>query len=223
MSGNLGDTCNILPVLSGLYKYINEQFDITVNKKMEHFKGLKELMERQKFIRSFNFGTDYDANVIGLSSVYYEDIKRPYETQRYENFIRLYITNDFEVDDDFRLEVPYVENISREIVIGDRTKSEHADTRREFDVLKNSGKFSDCYFLDYSNDLITNLNVIMNAKKFYTTFTGIAVLSNLIYANTVLVYNDSLTNWDGYPIDKSFSQHFYRNRNIVLKHINGDI
>lgn len=223
-SGNLGDTCNILPVLSGIYKASGETFTLRVREKMKNFKGFKKLMEAQPFIDSLQFETDeVDDNFydIYLENDFNQKFNIPYETLRYYEFFIKRINLHFEVDMDFKLTVPEkkVKVDSNLYVIGDRTYSKHADTRRAFDVLKNCNYFpeSKCYFLEYNNDLIHNLNIIRNSKNpFITTFTGIAILADLMYKETMVCYSTDIEYWDGFPINKSFKQHFFQNRNCEL-------
>jgi hypothetical protein len=230
MSGNLGDTCNILPVLSGLYKSTGEKIHLIVRDKMKNFKGFKQLIECQEFISKLDFESTYEntgENVIPvyLMSNYDTHFNRPYETIRYENYLKS-LGYEFEVNDDFILDIPYKKTKYEDTelyVIGDRSYSKNADTRRSFDILKNTGYFSEhkCVFLEYNNDLIHNLNIIRNSiKPFITTFTGIAILADLMYKETMVCYGTDIENWDGFPIDKSYKQHFYRNRNCELVNLN---
>lgn len=220
-SGNLGDTCNILPVLSGLYKKTGEKIHLVVRDKMKNFKGFKQLMEDQECVASLKFEsnkTSKSYTSVYLSNSFENSLYRPWETCRYETYLRN--SFDFDVDDDFILNVPDVEvKISNNYIIGDRTYSKDADTRRSFDVLKDSNKFpvNKCQYLNYTEELITNLNIIKkNPKPFITTFTGIAVLADLMLKETMIFYPRELSLWDNKPIEYSFNQHFYRNRRCEL-------
>ncbi len=224
-SGNLGDTCNILPVLSGIYNKYGEKISLVVREKMKNFKGFKKLIESQPFIDSLKFeGEDITGEYIPvfLENEYDTKFNIPYETIRYyEYFRRKMGLSFFDVDESFNLIVPEKKvNVDSNLyIIGDRKYSKHADTRRAFDVLKSSNHFpeSKCYFLEYNNDLIHNLNIIRNSKNpFITTFTGIAVLADLMYKETMVCYSTDIQNWDGFPINKSFKQHFFQNRNCEL-------
>lgn len=221
-SGNLGDTCNILPVLSGIYKYTEQKINLVVRSKMKNFKGFKKLMESQECINSLKFEPVITRNHIGLYLVneFTKSLNRPWETVRYEEYAKNILNIDFRVDDDFILNVPDVDvSVYDGYIIGDRTYSKDADTRRSFDILKNSGKFNDdkCYYLNYNDDLITNLNIIKKSKyQFVTTFTGISVLADLLMKETMIFYPKELQFWDNKPITYSFNQHFYRDRNCEL-------
>ncbi len=221
-SGNLGDTCNILPVLSGIYKATGEKIDLKVRDKMKNFKGFKKLMESQECINSLKFESSMFAGDyinLYLMNEFTKSLNRPWETVRYEEYVRNHLNIDFKVDDDFILHVPHKDITHDAYIVGDRSYSKDADTRRSFDVIKNSGKFKEdkCYYLDYSDDLITNLNIIKNNKyQFITTFTGIAILADLMMKESLIFYPQELSFWDNKPIVYSFNQHFYRDRNCEL-------
>lgn len=222
MSGNLGDTCNILPVLSGFCKKFDDKIDLVVRDKMKNFKGFKELMESQPFIKSLKYESgrsDHDM-VIYLSDQYEKTPNRPYETSRYEYFIKNNLGLDFEVDDDFELVVPSHDAcLHDKYIVGDRTYSKCADTRRRFDVLRDSCFFPEekCHFLDYSNSIVYNLNLVRNSSRvFLTTFTGIAILADLMKKETLVLYPEDLKYWNSKDITESFKQHFYGNRNCEL-------
>ena len=138
-SGNLGDTSNILPVLSGLYKSTGEQVNLLVRDKMKSFKGFKHLMEAQECIASLRFESKPLANESYQSAYLSNDIprslNRPWETERYEVYFKEHFLNSLKVDDDFELNVPERDVPIYDYVVGDRTYSKDADTRRAFDVL----------------------------------------------------------------------------------------
>lgn len=224
-SGNLGDTCNILPVLSGLYKHTGQKIHLKVRDKMKNFKGFKALMEAQDCIASLKFESSKSDKIYHaayLANDYTKSLNRPWETCRYEEFFRRNLNINLKVDDEFELFVPIIEDSytsHKTYIVGDRSYSKDADTRRSFDVLKNSGKFSEdkCTYLDYSNDLITNLNIIRsNPNPLISTFTGISILADLMKKEAMILYPEELSFWDNKPIQYSFNQHFYRDRNCEL-------
>jgi hypothetical protein len=49
-----------------------------------------------------------------------------------------------------------------------------------------------------------------------TTFTGIAILADLMLKETMIFYPKELEFWDNKPIQYSFNQHFYRDRRSEL-------
>jgi hypothetical protein len=223
-TGNLGDTSALFPVLSGLYQKYNKKIELVVRLKMRNFKGFKELAENQDCIKSLKFEDNKfnrsEFTTLQLCNDYTSQLNRPYEVSRYEHYLKKHLKLEFSVDDDFTLKVPEGgEFIYDKYIVGDRTYTPNSDMRRKFDVLRDCGKFKHdkCHFLDYNRSLIENLQIIKNNDKpLITTFTGISVLSDLMKKETMVFYDETLDNWDGKPIESSFNQHFYRNRNSVL-------
>ena len=82
------------------------------------------------------------------------------------------------------------------------------------------GKYDDdkYHYLDFSHDIMYNLSLIKyNPNTFVTTMTGIAVLSDLMYKDTTIVWDDEMKNWVDRPdIETTFNAHFYSNRNCKL-------
>lgn len=232
-TANLGDFSNALPVLSGLSKDSNEKIQLILRKEMRKFKGLREFLILQDMFSEISYDDEifmYQMNYINLSSwTRYDrnDPHRPVETCRYENWLMDHYNIKIKVDDDFELFVPkldidYHENC---IVMGDRwsTKEDPTiDTRRKFYVLKDSGKFEkiNTYYLNYDNDVLTNLSIIKyNPNVFYTTFTGIGILADLMKKDLVVFWDDDMRIWDGHPVQYDFERHYYGNRNGVLRYV----
>lgn len=221
-SGNLGDTCNILPVLSGIAKSYGP-IELVVRDKMKSFKGIKELFQAQECIKSFGFESECEFGVyevLPLMNIEDRSLNRPWETQRYEQSAKENLKLGFTVDDDFILTVPNKKvPKTNKYIVGDRAYSQGADQRRMFDALRKSGKFPEekCEYLDYNKSLIYNLNLIKkNPNPFMTTFTGISILADLMLKETMVFYPKELEFWDNKPIQYSFNQHFYRDRRTEL-------
>lgn len=227
LSGNLGDTVNVLPILSGIYKETGYKITLLVTERMKMFLGFREFLLFQDFIADVLYASDIapDKSFYKLSLVddFQKHPVRPWETQRlYEYFLKKYKLN-FSIDDNLIINVPDVEWKDDFFVIGDRQVNSQLDQRRKFDVLRNSGKFSDssCFYLDYKQPILTNLAIIKaSSKPFISTFTGISILADLMGKETQVFYSDDLVNWDNKPVEYSFNKHFYRDRKSKLFALN---
>ena len=227
MSGNLGDTLNVMPLLSGIYKSTGHKISLTVRDKMKMFNGFREFMEMQDCIAALKFESEVviDDSYQHLSLV--DDFPihpiRPWETIRLETYFRLNYDLEYETDDDFVFNVPDIECPTEKFLVGDRMVHKDMDQRRPMGVLKDSGKFplDKCYFLDYNLPLATNVGYIKaSPEPFISTFTGISVVSDLIKKETIVLYDDLLAKWDDKHISYSYNKHFYRDRFCELMHIN---
>lgn len=226
MSGNLGDTLNVMPMLSGIYKSTGHKISLTVRDKMKMFNGFKEFMEMQDCIAALKFESEVvmDDTYQHLSLV--DDFPvhplRPWETVRLDTYFRSNYDIEYEVDDDFVFNVPEIECPTDKFIVGDRMVHKDMDQRRTMGVLRDSGKFplDKCYFLDYNTPLATNVGYIKaSSEPFITTFTGISVISDLIKKETIVLYDEQLTNWDNKHISYSYNKHFYRDRMCELMYI----
>jgi hypothetical protein len=152
---------------------------------------------------------------------------RPIETCRYENWVRDKYALDFEVDDDFELKVPKLDIDYHEdkIIMGDRWSEKEdptIDARRKTYVLKDSGKFDDSkvHYLNYDDDVTKNVSLIKyNPNTFYTTFTGIGIVGDLLKKDLVVYWDDDVRMWDGHPVQYDFERHYYGDRNGKLVYI----
>lgn len=224
-SGNLGDTSAILPVLSGYYKDTGRRVSLIVRDKMKQFKGIKELYEAQDGIDRLYFESD---GVEPNRSVCLSDRRelidhRPSETQRYQiSFNSLFGTS---CDDAFELKVPqkYLEmdlpDLSKKLIVADRVQQEQSDTRRKFGLLT-SLQLDNAHYLDINDDIGYNLALIKSTvEPILGTFTGIAVLCDLMWKNQLLLYSQDLWRWDGTTDMKDlFRRHFYTNRKTEYQH-----
>ena len=232
-TANLGDFFNSFPVISGISKAVGQKIHLLIRPEMRKFVGIKELISYQAFVERVDFYDDvilYNTPVLDLSSWTRTDrnsINRPIETCRYENWVIDNYQLKFEVDDDFELQVPKldIDYLEDKILIGDRwsvNEDPTLDTRRKSYVIKDSGNYdSDVYkYLDFSNDIVYNLSIIKyNPNPFYSTFTGIAVLANLMKKETVVLWDEDMRNWIDRPIELTFDSHFYKDRKINVKYI----
>ena len=229
-TANLGDFANALPVISGLSLYDKRPIDLIIRGEMKKFLGLKELLLQQPCINSVEFDDDIFFNGgINLSSwtrMDQDDKNRPVETCRYENWIRDNYGIDFKVDDDFQLVTPpvYIPDgfDMNKYVIGDRWNHATIDTRRNTNVVENGAKPdpSKVVYLDYTKDLMYNLNLIQCSNKpFITTFTGIGILADLMNKETIVCWDEDMRNWDGHPVEFDFIRHYYVNRKSKLVHV----
>lgn len=226
-TSNLGDFLNCLPVLSGLSKTYGDLI-LILQSDMQRFLGIKSLLEYQPCLSKVIFEDEIhqfeelkNQQVIPFNSwVRQEQTSkyRPIETCRYEIRFKEDYNLKFEVDDDYILQFPEIDiNCEDLVVIGDRCDKTTSDKSRSSGLLKNSGKFDNNFFLDYSKDCVYNVNVIKKCKKFVTTFTGVAVIADLLNIEFDLYYEQSFDGWAGQSAIYTYNKHFYTNRKSILK------
>lgn len=226
MSGNVGDTLAVLPVLSGITKATGHKISLVVRDKMQMFKGFKQLMQLQPCIAALKFESEVKLDdtyqTMSLVDNFTQHPIRPWETVRLEEDFKKRYNIDFEVDDDFELNILEVVPGVRKFIVGDRMSSPEMDQRRQFKVLEKSGKFpiEKCHYLDYNQSMLINAAYIkQTTKPIFTTFTGISTIADLLKKETVVLWGDDIRNWDNKPIEYSFNKHFYRDRNCKLMYI----
>lgn len=226
MSGNVGDTLNVLPVLSGIHKSTGHAISLVVRDKMKIFSGFRELMLMQDCICSLKFESDVNVdstyNILSLTETFSQHPNRPWETVRLEEYFRNRYDIDFEIDDSFVLNTPYVDNVPSDFLVGDRMMHSEMDQRRKFNVLESSGKFpvEKCRFIDYNMPMTYNAAIIkQTTKPIFTTFTGISVIADLLKKEQIVLWGDDIRNWDNKPIEYSFNKHFYRDRKSKLQYL----
>ncbi|MEI8285848.1 MAG: hypothetical protein WCG15_00975 [Actinomycetes bacterium] len=234
-TGNLGDFLNALPVISGLVKE-NGKIDFVIRPELKKFKGIKEFLMYQDLFSDVNFEDEifsYNNNYIILSSWTREDrndINRPIETCRYENFLKDTYGLKFEVDDNFEIKFPMLDLPidQTKSYIGDRWNVGNIDARRATGVLAHMvDKYN---VIDYDNDILTNCYLIKQSEKpFITNLTGVSVLADLLNKEQFVIWkaedwnpefrNGDNINWDnGKDINTIFQKHFYANRKSKLIH-----
>jgi hypothetical protein len=231
-TANLGDFCNALPVISGISKYVGEKIHLLIRPEMRKFNGIKEFLKYQPMIEEVDFSDDLIVfgDIMTISSwtrMDQEDMNRPIETCRYENWVNDNYRMLFEVDDDFEVQVfpMFIDDLTDKIIIGDRWSSEQdpsVDTRRNTNVIENGVKpdTSKVFYLDYSKPLMYNLNIIkQNPNPFITTFTGIGIISDLMNKETIVGWDEDMRIWDGHPVEFDFARHYYGNRKSKLVHV----
>jgi hypothetical protein len=231
-TANLGDFLNGLPVLSGISNSYGK-FDLIIKHEMKKFKGLKELLVYQDIFSSVEFDDDlFFSGVIQMSSWPIREDKnnlwRPIETCRYENFMKDNHRMKFEVDDNFTIKTPeYDISVKNAYYVGDRWSIGDIDNRRETHVLSH---LKDCEFIDFDRPMLENAYIIKNLKKpFITNFTGVGMLADLCNVPLYCVWKaedwkpefrvgDDVSWDDGKDINKVFEKHFYLNRKAKLVH-----
>jgi hypothetical protein len=228
---NLGDFAHCLPALSGLYKLTGQKMMFGVCDRLERFKGIKELLKAQEmfsdvlFMHEIKSLPDYmviddsgPENDYGLSAGV---------VHKYGNFLKGNYKIDFVIDDDFELQVPEmaVEDVRDKILVGDRWSTKDApdvDDRRLSNLIEGSGILDGLptHYLDYTKDLVYNCNLIKyNNRPLVTTFTGIAIMADLMKKRTIVVYDDDMINWNNKPIMATFDAHFYKDRKASVSYI----
>lgn len=225
--GNLGDFLNCLPVMSGLKNKFGKQTFI-VTHKLKQFKGFKEFMMYQDLFEDVLF--DDEVSVPQQSLIINpwnaredkQNPSRPLETCRFQNNLLDHYNVDVEVDDEFVIKFPYMDNASITLgpLVADRWTSPVIDTRRSTELLRSSGKFDNCTWLDYSRPLLENCFIIDTTPNvMYTTFTGVSVLGDLLKKDMIIFWQDELKNWDNKTIEYSYQKHFYQDRNSKLVYL----
>lgn len=220
-TANMGDFLNCLPVLSGIYNSYGK-IDLIIQNDMKKFNGFRDLLCYQEMFNSVKFESEITNPVkcIPFNS-WVDDFSfdgvNPIETSRYEKAFKLFANLNFNVDSDFILQIPNLNVGYRDIIVGDRCVQTTSDKRRSCDVIKSSGKFSDVGYLDFSNSCIYNANIIKNCTKFITTFTGVAVLADLMNVPFDVYYTADFDGWSDQSIEFTYKKHFYLNRNSTLK------
>lgn len=227
MSGNVGDTLNVMPLLSGIFKSTGHKISLVVRDKMKMFAGFREFMQLQDCIAALKFESEVTLDDtyqrLGLVENFTQHETRPWETVRLEEYFRKHYRFDFEVDDNFTFSVDNnVTNVPSEFLVGDRMLHTNMDQRRKFNVLESSGKFpvDKCHFLDYNLPMATIAAYIKHTQKpIFTTFTGISQIADLLNKETIVLWGDDIRNWDNKPIEYSYNKHFYRDRKSKLMYI----
>lgn len=229
---NLGDFSHCLPSLSGLYKHTGQKMHFIICDRLQRFLGIKELLLGQEMFEKVSFV--HEIMDQQLQAILIDDTGDKGEhglnsaiAHRYANFIKSNYRIPFEIDDDFELQVPTIttEDVTNKIVVGDRWSPKDApdvDDRRLSNLIEGSGvlKGIPTHYLDYTKDLVYNCNLIKHGNKpFVTTLTGIAVLSDLMKKETVILYDDDMKHWNNKDIDEIFNDHFYLNRKTSLHYI----
>ena len=233
-TANLGDFCNALPVISGLSKHFKQKIHLIIRPEMRKFNGIKEFLKYQSMIEDVDFSDDLlvFGEVVTLSSwtrMDQESADRPIETCRYENWVRDNYGLEFQVDDDFEIEVDPMVDIAIETtnktIIGDRWSTKQdptVDSRRKTNVVEDGANLdpNEVFYLDYTKPIMYNLNLIKNSPKpFVTTFTGIGIISDLMHKETIVCWDEDMRTWDGHPVGFDFKRHYYGDRNAKLVYI----
>ena len=231
-TANLGDFLNGLPVLSGISNSYGK-FDLIIKHEMRKFNGIKEFLVYQDIFSSVEFDDDlFFTGATHMSSWPIREDKnnlwRPIETCRYENFMKDVNHMKFQVDDDFTVKTPeYDITVKDAYYVGDRWAVGNIDDRRETHVLS---YLKDCEFIDFDRPMLENAYIIKNLKKpFITNFTGVGMLADLCNVPLYCVWKaedwkpefrvgDDVSWDDGKNIDKVFEKHFYLNRKAKLVH-----
>lgn len=227
-TANLGDFCNCLPVLSGIYKKYGK-ISLIIQNDMRKFSGIKEFLLVQELFDIVAFVDEVEqvsSEVLPFNSwvpeIRLNDI-RPIETCRYELLFKTRYNLEFDTDDNFILNVPYDTSVEYTdlLIVGDRCATTTADKRRKCGLLEVSGKFNGCLFLDYTKPILYNLNLIKKSNHtFVTTVTGISVLVDLMNIKQDIYYDDEMITWDSRnSINDTFDRHFYKNRKSTMKYL----
>jgi hypothetical protein len=218
---NMGDFLNCLPVLSGIYNSYGK-INLIIQNDMKRFNGFRDLLSYQEMFNSVKYESEINTLVDYLPfNSWIEDFSydgiNPIETSRYEKYFKLVHDLKFEVDCSFELKIPELNVGYRDIIVGDRCLNSASDNRRNVDVIKNSGQFIDVEYLDFSNSCIYNANIIKKCNSFITTFTGVAILTDLMGIAFDLYYESEFDGWANQSIELSYKKHFYVDRKSNLK------
>ena len=200
-----------------------------VTHKLKQFNGIKEFLLYQDLFDDVMFDDEVNPppECIIINPWNAREDKqnpnRPLETCRFQNNLIDHYKIDVDVDDQFVIKYPDITEafVTRGPLVADRWTSPVIDTRRPTEVLRSSGKFDDCFWLDYSKPLLENCYIIKNTPGvMYTTFTGVSVLGDLLKKDMIVFWGDDIRNWDNKTIDYSYKKHFYQDRNSKLVYLN---
>ena len=232
-SGNLGDFANSLPVISGLSKFIGSRINLILRNDTVKFNGIKEFLMYQSCIDRVYF--DNDPKIKDLSKILHvreagyihqNNNNRPHVTRLIESWIKDTYKIPFEVDDAFELKIEdRTIDISNRYIIGDRSDKLSSDRRRSSNMIRHRANpdESKVQYLDYSNSIMHNLNIIIKSSKpFITTFTGIGVLADLMNKETIVCWDEDIRIWppeNGHDIQYTFNRHHYADRKAKLLHV----
>lgn len=228
---NLGDFANCLPALSGFYKLTGHKMSFSICDRLQRFVGLKELLLAQEMFSDVKFMHEEslpDRYIVIDDQDQEENLGHiPTATFKYANSIRKGYGIQFDIDDEFELNIPKldIDYMTDKVLVGDRWSSNDApdvDTRRYSYMIKDSGilNHKDTFYLDYTKDLLYNCSLIKyNPNPFVTTFTGIGILADMMRKDQYIVWGDDLHNWNNKPIEYSFKMHYFMNRNSKLVYI----
>jgi hypothetical protein len=231
---SLGDFLNTYPVLSGLYNSYGK-YNLVIKSALRRFNGIRELLMYQGIFENVAFDDELTmfTNVIilhkddcDLSGKTNEH--QPTDVYKYGAMLKKYYGIHIQIDDNVTLNCP---NYDIEIVdnyyVGDRWSHPHRDYRRGSNIMSHLDKF---VFMDYSRTLLENCYILKNLKRpFITNLTGIAVLADLLYTDTLVVWKEEDWNpefrqngnivWDdAKDINDIFKRHFYTDRNCKFIH-----
>lgn len=233
---NLGDFMHCLPTLSGLHKKYEEKISFGICNRLERFKGIKELLlcqdmfEEVKFMHEIEQGQERYV-VLDDTGDDRGDENSPTCVRKFHNFIIDNYNIDYELDNDFILKTDNSVSLSEKIIVGDRWSPNDApdvDIRRKSNLIESSGILpkEDCYYLDYTKELMYNCNLIKNnPNPFITTFTGIGIVADLMKKETIILWDEDMRNWQGWGVEKDYAMHYYKDRNsklIYIKDYNGN-
>lgn len=220
-TANMGDFLNCLPVLSGIYDSYGK-IDLVIQNDMKKFNGFRDLLSYQQMFNSVKFESEITSETKCFPfNSWVDDFSfdgvNPIETSRYAKIFKLSYNLDFNIDSNFELEIPDLNVGQHDIVVGDRCFNTTSDKRRSCDVIRSSGKFNDVEYLDYNNSCIYNANIIKQCNKFITTFTGIAILADLMDIPFDMYYTKDFDGWENQSAEFTYKKHLYFNRKSTLK------
>jgi hypothetical protein len=181
-TGTIGDLATSFPALSSLSKLVGP-IDLTLSKLYDerYFNGLKEFLEYQDFVGTVDFNDrdgDFDLQCHPRPN---PQGKLPLQQYFVKSQIFEILKLDLEVDQNFKLKVPYIEvpeEIKNKNIIVDRVKT---------GVLKKTGLFNDeneNFWLKTNkpneiigDSIIYNINICLQTKKeLITTPTGLPII-----------------------------------------------
>jgi hypothetical protein len=229
---NLGDFMHCLPALSGLHKTLKYKFSFVICDRLERFVGIKELLMQQEMFGEVKFM--HEETTVSQRYILLDDIgeekehgNSPIACHRFYNFIRDNYKINFDIDDDFELNVPNlnIDYHTDKLIIGDRWSPKDApdvDERRYSNLIESSEIVpkEKAHYLDYKKDLIYNCSLIKNnPNPFITTFTGIGIVADLMKKDCYILWDEDLRNWQGWGVEHDYKLHYYQNRNSKLVYI----
>jgi hypothetical protein len=226
----MGDFLHCLPVISGFCKKFGVRVSFGISQHLRKFDGIRELLLLQGFFSEVYFLDEHapyeDSLLLHNLGKAGSDGKSPMACYQFLNHLKGYGL-DFDIDCDFELKVPIlpIDYLPGKIIVGDRWSPSDApdvDSRRLSNVLRNSGKFNGdrFHYLDYRNGVVHNASLIKyNPNPFYTTSTGISIVSDMMNKESYMLYGPDMENWQGNSIECEYDFHYFKNKRTRIASI----
>jgi hypothetical protein len=225
---NLGDYLGVIPCYFALHERLKEPFEILLPLDLKKYNGIVDLFKIQKFCSNCDF-IDCGKNYLRFTTINVENYDYncgiPKRTIAFRQGIEqvlgveLNLTNKKPI-----MFVPFKYRDNDKTYVGDRTlEAFKRDSRRKYNILKNSGLFDlpNFEFLNYNKSVLSICTDILSSKNsFISTFTGVSVLAHFLGKDIDLYYDKEIEFWENNNIQQTFSHHYYNDGSARLININ---